>query len=295
MRTLAALALLAACTTPITNTEQQDIIGGARSTGMTATVLLAGYPPNKSVLTTCTAVLVSPTVLLTSAHCIDAPNHPNYLFGIFTGDDAAPYSTLVALEPHLLPVAAVHPHPAYVTTAPFYADLGVVVLASPVTTNPPLPMRRTPLDASFVGKTAQIVGYGQTTYQQPNQTRYEATTTVARLEDDTVVVGDTTKRGCLGDSGGPAVVEGVLIGIDSYGPTGCGDASHYRRVDSFLPFIDQYVPPPASPDAGPSMGNPDAGTEDPGGSDGGGCSAGGGAGLSIGLAVLAMRRRRRVR
>ena len=82
---LAALALLAACTTPITNTEQQDIIGGSRSTGMTATVLLAGVPPNKSVLTTCTAVLVSPTVLFTSAHCIDAPNHPNYLFGIFTG------------------------------------------------------------------------------------------------------------------------------------------------------------------------------------------------------------------
>lgn len=291
MRALSFLAFLAACTPPLTENDQA-IIGGTRSTGASATVLLAGYPPDKSVLTTCTAVLVSPTVLLTSAHCIDTPNHPSYVYGIFPGDDAAAYTTLALLEPHLLPVASVHVHPQYQTQAPFYADLGTVVLAQPLTSVTPLPMRRQPLDSSIIGAQATIIGYGQTTYQQPNQTRFEATTTVAEIEDDTVVVGDAQKRGCLGDSGGPAVVNGVLIGVDSYGPVGCGAAAHYRRPDMFLPFIDQYVPPPASPDAGPSGGGPDAGTDDQGG-EGGGCSTGGGGSLGLTLALLALLRRRR--
>lgn len=291
MRILAALSLLAACTTPGVSSSEQDIIGGSRSTGMGATVMLASYPMNRSVLATCSAVLVSPTVLLTSAHCVDEPNHPNYIYGVFTGDDASAYTTLALLEPHLVPVASVHAHPQYQTQTPFFADLGVVVLAQPFTGATPLPMRRIAIDGSFVGKPAQIVGYGQTTYQQPNQARYEATTTVAAIDNDTVVVGDATKHGCLGDSGGPAIVEGTLIGVDSYGPTGCTDASHYRRVDMFLPFIDQYVPPPAGPDAGAGM-DPDAGTGGGDHDDGGGCSTGGGAGLLIGLALIGLRRRR---
>lgn len=290
MRALPILAVLAACTPPLTETDQ-PIIGGVRSSGASATVLLAGYPPDRSVLTTCTAVLVSPTVLLTSAHCIDTPNHPGYVYGIFPGDDAAAYTTLALLEPHLLPVASVHVHPQYQTQVPFYADLGTVVLAQPLTSVPPLPMRREPLDSSILGAQATIVGYGQTTYQQPNQTRFEATTTVAAIEDDTVVVGDGQKHGCLGDSGGPAIVNGVLIGVDSYGPLGCTTAAHYRRPDAFLPFLDQYVPPPAAPDAGPSGGGPDAGTDETGG-EGGGCSTQGGASLAVGLALLALRRRR---
>ena len=287
------VALLGACTaTPLSSTEQ-EIIGGTRSTGMGATVLLAGYPANKSVLTTCTAVVVSPTVLLTAAHCVDAPNHPNYLFGVFTGDDAAAYGTLVALEPHLLPAASVHPHPQYVTTAPFLADLGVVVMASPLTITP-IPMHRAAIDQTIVGKQAQIVGYGQTTYQQPNQTRFEALTTVTAIEADTIVVGDATHHGCLGDSGGPAIVDGVLVGIDSYGPVGCTGAAHYRRVDTYQPFIGTYVPAPPSPDAGPVGPGPDAGTTDP--SDGGGCAtSGSGAGLGLGLVGLLGLRRRRAR
>ena len=289
MRTLAALTLLAACTTPVSTTEQ-DIIGGTPSTGASATMLLASYPANGSVLDTCSAVLVSPTVLLTSAHCVDTPGHPGYTYGVFPGDDASPYPMLVDLQPHLLAVTSVMAHPDYVTTTPFYADLGVVVLAAPITSVTPLPLHRASLDTTIVGKSALIVGYGQTVYQTPNQTRYEATTTVTAIDNDTVVVGDATKHGCIGDSGGPAIVDGLLVGVDSYGPTGCTDASHYRRVDAFLPFIDQFVPPPAMPDAGPSMGA-DAGTDDGGG---GGCSTSGrGAGLMIGLALLGLGQRRR--
>lgn len=291
MRRFLFFVTLAACTTPVSSSSsEQAIIGGTASSGAAATVMLAGYPPNRSVIHTCTAVLVAPTVLLTSAHCVDAPNHPGYLYGVFAEADASAYPLLVDLEPHLVPVTSVHPHPQYSTQLPFYADIGLVILSTALPVAP-LPMRRTPLDQAAVGRPAQIMGYGQTTYQQFNQKRFEAATTIVGIEDDTVIVGDTQKHGCLGDSGGPAILDGTLIGIDSYGPTGCTGPAHYRRVDAFLPFIDTYAPPAGSgPDAGPGAG-PDAGTDEP--TDDGGCSTGNGAGLAFVLALVGLRRRRR--
>src|SRR5688572_27580639 len=110
---LAALLPLGACTSLTLAEEQQEIIGGTRSFGVTSTMLLVSYPPDRSYLVTCTAVLISPDVLLTAAHCVDEPNHPNHIYGVFTGDDAEPYPTLSSIEPFLKPVASVHAHPLY--------------------------------------------------------------------------------------------------------------------------------------------------------------------------------------
>lgn len=285
MRWLALLALTG-CTSPLTlGEETADIIGGTRSTGVTSTVLLVSYPPDRSVRLTCTAVLISPTVLLTAAHCVDEPNHPNHIYGVFTGDDASPYPTISAIEPHLEPVATVAAHPQYSTNAPFFADIGVVVLAAPVAIAPS-PVQRTELDASVVGREAKIVGYGQTVYGEYNDTRYEAMTVVGQLDRDTVVVGDAQRRPCLGDSGGPAFVDGTLIGVDSYAASGCTGAAHYRRTDYHLDFIDQYAPP-AEPMEPEPMEPAPMPTE-----DGGGCAATSPS-LLVGLALFGRRRRRR--
>ncbi len=288
-----AVALLATgCVTEELATRESNIIGGTRSLGVEATVMLAGFPSDRSVLHTCTAVVVSPTVLLTSAHCVDEPNHPDYLYGVFTGDDASPYPNLAALEPALKTVKSVHPHPQYSPNLPFYADIAVVVMNAPLA-NAPIAMQRGPLDSTVVGKPARIVGYGQITYGQYNSTRYEAMTTVQSMENDTVVVGDSQKRACLGDSGGPAIVEGTLIGIDSYGPVGCDAAAHYRRVDSFMAFITPYVPEPTPmPDPDP---DPDP-EDDDDGDDDSGCSTGGGSGglaLVLAFGWIVSRRKRR--
>jgi uncharacterized protein (TIGR03382 family) len=281
------------CVSMETSTDEHAIIGGTRSLGTTATVMLAGFPPDRSVLDTCTAAIVSPTVLLTAAHCIDAANHPGYLYGVFTGDDASVYPNLTALEPQLRTVASVHPHPQYSTNLPFYGDIGVVVMSAPLPITP-IPMQLDALDTTVVGKAAQIIGYGQIVYNTYNGKRFEAMTTVGALDSDTILVGDAAKHACLGDSGGPAIVNGKLVGVDSYGPTGCGGPAHYRRVDTFKPFIEQYVPPAAVD----PTGDP---TEDPTGdttvSEDSGCNAGGGGGLPIALtfvlALGAKRRRRR--
>jgi secreted trypsin-like serine protease len=282
-RWLATCLALAGCAIELpVDVDQSAIIGGSRSVGETATVLLASYPQDRSTLFTCTAVVVAPTVLLTAAHCVDTPNHPNHIYGVFPGDDASGFPTLVALEPELLPVASVAAHPDYETAAPFFADIGVVVLAAPIA-NPPIAMQRATLDNSIVGKPAQIVGYGQTVFQQSNSARFEAATTVVAIEDDTIVAGDAQKHGCLGDSGGPVIVDGVVAGIDSFGPAGCTAASHYRRVDFFLPFIDMFVEPEPEPEPDPLQ---------PVGEAGGCAVAAGGPAWLVALALLLLRRRR---
>ena len=264
-------SLLGACAGPPSPPGESEapIIGGSLDSNDPAVVLLASYPPDMSVFDTCTAVLVSGTVLLTAAHCVDMPNHPNYIYGVFSGADASPYPTLVDLLPHLLPVGAVYPNPEYNPNPPFDADIGVVVLASPSGITP-LPFNTTPLTASIVGQAARIIGYGQTVYGTFNDTKNQASTTVASLGAvDTVVVGDATHRSCVGDSGSPAIVSfaGVptVIGVDSYTETtGCTEPANYRRTDVYTSFIEQYT---SSPDAGPpaDAGPGDAGPESDGG------------------------------
>ncbi|MCA9678399.1 MAG: hypothetical protein KC464_25460, partial [Myxococcales bacterium] len=89
---------------PATAVRGDEIIGGGPAADDDAVVLLASFPTDRSVLATCSAVAISPTVLLTAAHCVDAGTHPGYIFGAFLGADASAYPTLVELEPHLVAI-----------------------------------------------------------------------------------------------------------------------------------------------------------------------------------------------
>lgn len=245
---LIALLALAACNPPELGQTSSPIIGGTDDSGDPAVVLLAAYPANHSTLATCTAVVISPTVLLTAAHCVDSVNHPGYTYGVFIGDNANIYPSLAQLEPHLLPVSAVHAHPAYDPDPPFHADVGVVIMAQPLTIAP-LPIQRDPLTAAIAGESARLIGYGQRVYGNYNASRVTTNTTVVALDAaDTVQVGDASHLSCVGDSGGPALamMGGVetVIGLDSYSDTtGCTEPSHYQRTDVYLDFFDTYAPP----------------------------------------------------
>jgi V8-like Glu-specific endopeptidase len=231
------------------------IIGGTVDTGDPAVVLLASY--DHSTVFTCTAVVIAPQTLLTAAHCLD---HPGYQYGVFFGADASSYSTLAQLEPELGAVTAVHMHPQYSRAAPFFADIGVVMLAEP-TSVPPLSIQRTPPGSEMAGAQVRIVGYGQTSYGQPNWTKYTASTTVMALQtDDTILIGDTQRHTCLGDSGGPALLGDVVIGIDSYASSGCTEAAFFRRTDAFLSFIDDPANDPPPEQSGCAVSNPGAAT-----------------------------------
>jgi hypothetical protein len=248
---LPLLGLLAACSSPeATGEAAQAIIGGTVDQGDPAVLLLVSIPADQASFETCTASLIAPSVLLTAAHCLDPATHAGYSFGVFTGADASAFPTAAALAPQLLAVKSVVVHPDYDPAPPFHADLGVVLLEKPLDLTP-LPIGRSALDATIVGKEARIVGYGQTKYGELNLVKHQATTVVADLgNDDTIVVGDGTRRSCVGDSGGPALVaqEGVeqIVGVDSYTEIkGCLEPASYRRTEAYTSFLDTYAPPPA--------------------------------------------------
>ncbi len=130
---LCAIALQLGCAGPLPVGERSSaIIGGTLDTGDPQVVLLISYPTDESTYFTCTASVLAPTLLVTAAHCVDEPNHPGYVFGVFLGDDASSYASAAELAAVLLPVAAVHAYPQYDPTTPFTGDVGVVVMASPV-------------------------------------------------------------------------------------------------------------------------------------------------------------------
>jgi secreted trypsin-like serine protease len=301
------------------NEASSPIIGGKADSGDPAVMLLVSYPADESTLDTCTAAVISPTVLITAAHCVDAATHPGHTFGVFAGPDATAYSTVGTLKPKLLAVASVHIPISYSPDPPFRADIGVVVLAQPIDVTP-LPINRAVLKPALVGTAARIVGYGQITPGKYNVKKFAATTVVQSIgPEDTVIVGDAMRRSCIGDSGGPALVmiDGVetILGVDSYTETsGCIEPANYRRTDVFTTFLDTYAPPPTPPNDGGMGGSGGAGggaagaggsaaaTTSSGGnetSSGGGCAVHGDARGDLGtsaaalLAAAALWRRRR--
>jgi hypothetical protein len=304
---VAGLALsLAACSAPEpTGEAAAPIIGGTADQGDPAVVLLVSTPADLSTFDTCTASLIAPTVLLTAAHCVDPKTHVGDTFGVFLGADASAFPTAAALGPELLAVKSVHPHPDYDPAPPFHADIGVVLLEQPLDVAP-LPIARGAPEQAIVGGPARIVGYGQIKYGEYNARKHEASTVVAAIGDeDTIVVGDGTRRGCVGDSGGPALLmqDGVevIVGVDSYTETkGCLEPAHYRRTDVYTGFLDTYAPPPAVDAGADASSGATGGASEPAPSSG--CAlapgpSGGGAPLAAALLgfVALLRRGRGLR
>jgi uncharacterized protein (TIGR03382 family) len=283
VRSLVIVALLASSAVA----GNAPVIQGTPDPGDPAVVQIYAYPANKSTLDTCTGTVISPTAILTAAHCLD--HDSNYVYGVFFEADANAYNgQIVQIEAHLKAVSAVHIHPMYSRTSPFLADIGVLVLAAP-TTVAPLAFSRTAPDATLVNAPVKIVGYGEVTSGTVQNARSSATTVVAGIDagTDTILVGDSTFHTCVGDSGGPALQGDVILGVDSYGASGCGAPSHFRRTATYADFIDQY--------AGTSAGSGSGSGSDGGPSDGGGCATTTSQGFGAAFAVIAfalLRRRR---
>jgi V8-like Glu-specific endopeptidase len=251
---------LAACsavepTEEATGTDESRIVGGKVNTGDPAVFQLKTVTPlqgGSTSIGSCTATLVSPTVLLTAAHCIEGAGAATTAW---VNNTTTPSTALPSQATGWKKISTMQMHENYPQR---FANLGydcaVLVLEDPITDITPKTYRKAPLPASAVGTTARIVGYGNTNGAAGtgSGTKRELATRIKEVRDGVLTIGSRGAVSCQGDSGGPAFLseggEEVIAGISSYGDVGCVENGSYARTELCAPFFDQFVHQACTPD-----------------------------------------------
>lgn len=213
----------------------------------------------------CSATLVSPTVLLTAAHCTDGT----------LGKTAVTFDSVVAEEPPSpLPVAAdpsagytseelaaagyysgtavTHPEYSNFTDLDNWYDVGVVVLDEPITHIAPASLAEVGTADAIQHPRSTIftaVGYGtevrkaESGPQKPTPMSYPIIRRYVDMPGQKITPQIIQTNGnekdpfgsggtCFGDSGGPLFLDGEVVGVTSYGYTSnCRYIDGYQRVD----------------------------------------------------------------
>lgn len=214
----------------------------------------------------CTATLISPTVLITAAHCtsdvvgsvlvdfdsVIAETGPNPYPA--AADPTKGYTPEeIATMGELSGTAYTHPQYSDFTDVKNWNDVGVVVLDHAVDIAPAALAPQDYLNrftANVLNKTAfDVVGYGTEVRQAESGPQKPTPMTYPVIRRQTSVIGqkltpqilqgngnekDNRAGGgtCTGDSGGPVFHDGLIVGVTSYGYTdNCRYISGYQRVD----------------------------------------------------------------
>ena len=220
-RILVGLALLGlGCGTPNDGVDigssEEPIIGGTTDNGDPAVMAIFTHAPGSDSGFLCTGTVISPTKLLTAAHCVDPRTvGEGMVFEVLSGTTLGPGSPRVPVTDTTFDPAF---DPDNITAG---HDVGIVTLAFP-TTITPVRFATAPFSVPKNNKNLRIVGYGSNTHSNTGSgTKRTATARVNDYDSLVIHIGTTSKQTCHGDSGGPAFQSGngveTIVGITSYG------------------------------------------------------------------------------
>ncbi|EGX59647.1 serine protease [Streptomyces zinciresistens K42] len=244
----AAAAAAALLTAPAAQADSSRIVGGTTTTTRAYPFMMQITDASQNQF--CGGTLVSPTKVVTAAHCM-------------AGESASAVRvvggrTLLGGSGGTVGrVAGIWVHPGY-RTATAGDDVAVLTLSAPMPYTPAPYVGAGQTGVYAAGTTARILGWGTTSEGGGSSARLRTATVptvadadCARSYGSDFVRSDMVCAGypsgavdtCQGDSGGPLLVGGVLAGITSWGE-GCaqpGRPGVYTRLTTFSDEVTAQV------------------------------------------------------
>lgn len=238
-----SLFSLAACTAENvepSGSSASKIIGGSSdsahpSVGFLRSVMQVGYDGRPYSVGGCTATLIGPTAMLTAAHCATDPR-----LWTEVSFDPVPDQFAAHGAPGWISAALIV-HPQYDGDTSHGHDVAVVLLSA----RPERPVVALAA-APPVGSTVTAVGYGMSVFGSDGAgagERRAVDIPILGIADRELVGGIDGQATCHGDSGGPILANGALVGTTSYGDSvDCHGSTHFMRVDDNIDFVRRFVP-----------------------------------------------------
>jgi secreted trypsin-like serine protease len=225
----------------------------------------------------CSATLVSPTVVVTAAHCTSGTlgktlvtfdsviaEQPPAPFPVAADPSVGFTAAEIAAAGYLSGTAYTHPDYSDFTDTANWNDVGVIVLDQPVPSHGSGYPQIAPVGTLDAIKTSNLsktlftaVGYGtevrkpESGPQKPQPMSYPLIRRYVDMPGQKLTPqilqtngnpNDTRGTGgtCFGDSGGPVFLGGQLVAVTSYGYTAnCRYLGGYQRLD--IPVVDAWL------------------------------------------------------
>jgi Leucine-rich repeat (LRR) protein len=206
-----------------TNPSEPKIFGGeaVKPGEWTGVVALASPTPEdqEQFQIYCTATLIHPQLLVTAAHCVDDQRDVRVVLGNGYEGGVVTAKSLASIE-----VESQVRHPDYLRFTSGQADFGFLKLAAPLDAVKPVPLANSPIPTN-PNHPLTLIGFGKRE-SKASGVKFQVQVQPSKFMGHEWLVGGSGKDSCAGDSGGPAVTYGRLIGIVSRGAfpgtQGCG-------------------------------------------------------------------------